>query len=1658
MFKCFPIPFCNRNVEQIDKRHCNLTTVPDDILRYTRTLEDLLLDANQLQDLPKGVYRLTQLRRLTFSDNEIQYISPEIGQLVNLEELDCSRNDVAEIPDNIRHCRSLQRLDASGNPLANNLPPGIIHLRQLSQLTLNDVSLAELPREIGSLCNLRVLEVRENLLKILPDSLVQLTKLESLDLGSNVIEQLPNHMNNLQSLKELWLDSNEILELPYEIGQLKRLQCLDVSENKLIYLPNEIGDLESLTNFELSSNQIEQLPSTIGRLNQRLLILKINSNSLTKLCDEIGYCLALTELILTENALSELPVTIGNLKNLSNLNIDRNQLTHLPTEISGCESLGMLSLRDNRLTHIPSELSNLKHLHVLDLSGNRLLNLPCTLLECDLKAIWLAENQAQPMLKFATDIDPTTGEKILTCYLLPQQQYTTSSMENLLNASKSQNINNELPNNQSEQDEINNHSPIDDRHERTGSVKFADQSDEGKESSLQRHNTPHPKDLRTWRNKVAKKFHVTDGNLLHHDHRHPFQPNAHPQEQQRNSIQHSTSSGQSTSSANQPNKTVPDSITFAKESFEYIPPEISDDRQHSDDEDEDTGEQAHYIEKHVEFTDDFNDNDEENAKDHEYQQKLHRRDTPHHLKNKRILSKNTDPTTFDHIISHSSTKSSLTSPGKETRSSSIPTNGRHMTIHQEQLTIFIHRSSNTGLGISIAGGIGSTPYKDNDYGIFLTKINEEGPAGQAGLLVGDKLLSVNGISLINCEHSEAVSALKKAGDNIEMIIMREILQSSDDHNENHSIKEGEKFSTTIQREDKQGGHFGFSIAGGNQTSMTTNSTTLINGCENLYISKIHKRDTNSSLSVGDRLLSINGYDTGNITHDQAIDIINNGGNNVELVCYREKFTNGNSNAISSSTNIDNTVEEARVAKGHGPMGLSIVGGTDQACPPFGVEQRGVFVSKILPNGSASRTNLRIGDRILKVNNRDVSQATHLEAVEALLQPTSEVVLLVHHDPQPAGLKEITLTRHTGEPLGIRINGGVDGKRVNPDDPEDDGIFVTEVKDGSPASGILSVGTRILEAVNNRYHKQWCCISQNSFSTNSHTSSSLSTPIDETIGNCYETNLDDIIHFKGKLSLKKIKHLQSSGHIRKKKSSRKRTKPCCSSTLCSKTNKLTFTKQILTPIVTVKDKTMTLPSPNSTKSIPRPKQLSIIRQPSYKSLSFDPVSSISTPKSLFIYSYTSLSNYPIKSNHEEECRYCSTKSLLSINFDKISQHSLKLFHAIDMYLSSNSSLNDHQSDLLSISSEQHTILNETKQLNLCEINEIIYAIHSTSDNNDERDKTLDALTSSLLEIAEEIPMIIPDEETTIENRLEPPVPPGIGQILVRAVIQSLFGARLDDAQKWLSIQSDSIHLLICHGFKSKETNNITSPTKSLKQIDNNRSIITHQSSSPIPPIRHNGVSSPHNAPHSPKIISPVYANTINQQISPQPPPVPAKPKYRSPVTQFVPINGDNNNNINNNNNNNNNHSTRRQSQNGFEIDESDLSVTESEKSFKDKKKFFESGLQSSGPKPKPRQFKYINEHELLHMKEEDEQKIKIMSPTELLQSRTLYDGDTELIQTTLSQYQTPAYLAKPEDDQTEDDIIQQRNITSTARMNSLERDTASAHTMLSKFAIADSGMA
>lgn len=87
--------------------------------------------------------------------------------------------------------------------------------------------------------------------------------------------------------------------------------------------------------------------------------------------------------------------------------------------------------------------------------------------------------------------------------------------------------------------------------------------------------------------------------------------------------------------------------------------------------------------------------------------------------------------------------------------------------------IHIARTS-AGLGLSIAGGKGSTPFKGDDEGIFISRVTEKGPADLAGLRVGDKVLKVNGFSVIDADHYEAVEVLKACGAVLVLMISREV--------------------------------------------------------------------------------------------------------------------------------------------------------------------------------------------------------------------------------------------------------------------------------------------------------------------------------------------------------------------------------------------------------------------------------------------------------------------------------------------------------------------------------------------------------------------------------------------------------------------------------------------------------------------------------------------------------------------------------------------------------------------------------------------------------------------------------------------------------------------------------------------------------------------
>ncbi|XP_035375689.1 protein scribble homolog isoform X18 [Electrophorus electricus] len=1144
MLKCIPLWRCNRHVESLDKRHCSLHSVPDEIYRYSRSLEELLLDANQLRELPKPFFRLSNLRKLGLSDNEIQRLPPEVANFMQLVELDISRNDIPEIPESIKFCKALEIADFSGNPLSR-LPDCFTQLRALAHLALNDVSLQSLPNDIGNLANLVTLELRENLLKSLPNSLSFLVKLEQLDLGSNQLEVLPDTLGALPNLRELWLDRNQLSSLPPELGNLRRLVCLDVSENRLAELPSEISGLVALTDLLLSQNLLETVPNSIGSLKQ-LSIFKVDQNRLVHLTDSIGECENLTELMLTENLLQSLPRSLGRLKKLTNLNVDRNRVSSVPAELGGCAGLNVLSLRDNRVGRLPAELARATELHVLDVAGNRLQNLPFSLANLNLKAMWLAENQSQPMLKFQTEDDERTGEKVLTCYLLPQQP--TPSLENLLQSS------------------VDDSWPTDTNLNRVSVIQFQEETkpeDEDEEAAaerrqgLQRRATPHPSELKVMKNVIEARRNEPYTARPDDDLESPDGEEKRLSAMSNHS--HDSQASDSTASANS-NEERRGLNAGGEDLNKQEPPQ----------EEEELDEmEVEYIEPTVHFAEepiiqgDEEDEEGENGDEDEgsalpppaaEKQRLIRKDTPHYKKHFKI-TKLPKPETVAALLQGfnaeglsptARTPEEDEEEEEEAASDSTPLLQREdvaqmnssalqpvkgvsfdqvnnlliepARIKEEELVLTILRQTG-GLGISIAGGKGSTPYKGDDEGIFISRVSEEGPAARAGVKVGDKLLEVNGVGLQGAEHHAAVEALRSSGAAVTMVVLRERmvepenpitttpLRPEDDYfpRERRSgglpflLESGEgavtggpcqRLATCLARNDKG---LGFSIAGGK------GSTSYRTGDMGIYISRIAEGGAahrDNTLHVGDRVISINGVDMTEARHDQAVALLTSTCPTITLLVEREQSGPGGSsprtrahsppppepsdspeqeeagdertaNHLGCPMEDEYPIEEVTLVKTGGPLGLSIVGGSDHASHPFGINEPGVFISKVVLHGLASQSGLRVGDRILEVNGIDLRHATHQEAVKALLSNKQEICMLVRRDPSPPGMQEIVIHKQPGEKLGISIRGGARGHAGNPLDPTDEGIFISKVSSNGAAArdGRLKVGMRILEVGN-----------------------------------------------------------------------------------------------------------------------------------------------------------------------------------------------------------------------------------------------------------------------------------------------------------------------------------------------------------------------------------------------------------------------------------------------------------------------------------------------------------------------------------------------------------------------------------------------------------------
>jgi len=366
---------------------------------------------------------------------------------------------------------------------------------------------------------------------------------------------------------------------------------------------------------------------------------------------------------------------------------------------------------------------------------------------------------------------------------------------------------------------------------------------------------------------------------------------------------------------------------------------------------------------------------------------------------------------------------------------------------QETFTVIFNKGVNTQLGISIKEDI------DTTGGIGIRCIKKGSLAEQDGRLrPGNKLLSVNGISLCGMTYKKTLEVLRNAGNQVKIVATRpvarksvtlqssidELSEVSDNEEPAEAMKVGEeKFTVDFHKEGNC--KLGVTITGGIDTP------TGDVGIKNIVKGSLADRD--GRLQQGDKLLSVNGISLTNVTNKEALDVLRNAGDYISIVAVRyvgvDKLKGTPlSSAVPSLTSSQNqsprssrrvlheaipeiptphrkmsrhfqpgkrttestsslhesghhtlprdfgTVKAVELRKGPQGLGIQLIGGADTKKP--------VTVKEVFQGGAAHQSKkIRKGDQILEVNGKSFAELTHREVIELIKnEPEGKVTLLV----------------------------------------------------------------------------------------------------------------------------------------------------------------------------------------------------------------------------------------------------------------------------------------------------------------------------------------------------------------------------------------------------------------------------------------------------------------------------------------------------------------------------------------------------------------------------------------------------------------------------------------------------------------------------------------
>ncbi|XP_026451186.1 disease resistance protein RGA2-like [Papaver somniferum] len=205
-------------------------------LKHLRYLRLTLLDLREIED-DHSINKLYNLETLVLSRIAgVQSLLTNIQSLQKLRYLEVSWTDMIEqLPVSVTSLSNLQTLDLSNNGLLKVIPNSISGLKNLRFLNLSFNPIEELPVSITTISNLQTLDVNTcKSLKALPEYVADLSNLEIFNFKNcPLLEALPKDFGSLAQLRFIDLEGTQIRVLPEACTNLNNLEYVNLGECEL---------------------------------------------------------------------------------------------------------------------------------------------------------------------------------------------------------------------------------------------------------------------------------------------------------------------------------------------------------------------------------------------------------------------------------------------------------------------------------------------------------------------------------------------------------------------------------------------------------------------------------------------------------------------------------------------------------------------------------------------------------------------------------------------------------------------------------------------------------------------------------------------------------------------------------------------------------------------------------------------------------------------------------------------------------------------------------------------------------------------------------------------------------------------------------------------------------------------------------------------------------------------------------------------------------------------------------------------------------------------------------------------------------------------------------------------------------------------------------